>query len=120
MGFRTVIPVVALGLVIGMAASAAGTGRSARSAKPAARPAKAAGGPSFSGHVVPVLQKYCIGCHGPKQQIAGIDVTKLKDEAGVVKARDIWERIAENLASGHMPPKKSPQPAPAQRAAVTG
>lgn len=120
MRVRTLLPIGSLALVTCLAAAAAGGG----SAKPAvpARPKKAAkqasGAVSYSGKIAPLLKKYCVNCHGPKQQIAGIDVTSFKDEAAVLKARDVWEHIAQNLASGHMPPKKSPQPTPAERAAV--
>jgi mono/diheme cytochrome c family protein len=116
MGFRSIFPMVSLALVTWAAASAAG-----RAVPPDRKPGqKASTAPSYQGHVAPLLKKYCVNCHGPKQQIGGIDVSAYRDEAAVVKARDIWEKISENVQSGHMPPRKSPQPTQAERAAVTG
>jgi len=120
MGVRTWVPIVSLVLVTWLAAAAAETGRARPVPTAPKKPvsARGPGGVSYAGKIVPLLKKYCVNCHGPKQQIAGIDVTSFKDEAAVLKARDVWEHIAQNLASGHMPPKKSPQPTAAERASV--
>ena len=35
--------------------------------------------------------------------------------AAVLKERDVWELVAQNVESGHMPPKRKPSPKRAQR-----
>ena len=116
---RTALPIVSLALVTWMAAAAAGTGRATKNVS-ATRAEKGSASQTFAGNVAPLLKKYCASCHGGKQQIAGIDVTRYRDEASVVKARDIWENISRNVGAGHMPPKGSPQPTAKERATVTG
>jgi len=110
---RTALPVVSLALVTWMTAAAAGK-------TPATGPKKGKNRLSYTGDVAPLLKKYCANCHGGKQGIAGIDVTRYRDEASVIKARDIWTNIARNVGEGHMPPKGSPQPSDEERAAVAG
>jgi len=70
---------------------------------------------SYSKDVLPVLTKYCGGCHSGKDATAGISVSKFKSEADVKKDLATWEKISKNLGSGHMPPKGMPQPSPIQR-----
>lgn len=109
---RTALPIVSLALVTWLTAAAAGTSRSVAKGK-------SSGAVSYSGQIAPLLKKYCGNCHGGKQQIAGIDVTRYPDQASVVKARDIWENIARNVSAGHMPPKGSPQPTAEERTTMT-
>ena len=113
MAFRTSLSIFTLAGITAIAASAAGTSPGKAVAKPAKPAAERKGAPTYEKHVLPLLKKYCVNCHGPKQEIGGINVTAFKDEAAVVKARDIWEKIGENIHGGHMPPKNSPQPSAA-------
>jgi mono/diheme cytochrome c family protein len=117
MGVRTAVPIVSLMLVTLLAAAALGGGAKPAPSQPA-KPAAKNGAVSYTGKIAPLLKKYCVNCHGSKQQIGGIDVTAYKDEASVLKAREIWEHIAQNLSSGNMPPKNAPQPSAADRAAT--
>jgi hypothetical protein len=110
---RTALPIASLVLVTWLAAAAA-----SKSPTPSGK--KGAGAVSYTADVAPLMQKYCAKCHEGKQAIAGIDVTRYRDEASVVKARDIWENIARAVSAGHMPPKGSPQPTAAERATMIG
>lgn len=69
----------------------------------------------FAKDVLPVLQKYCVGCHTGKSAQAGIDLSLAKDAGSVLKDRDSWDRVAQNITSGHMPPTGSPAPTDVQR-----
>ena len=74
----------------------------------------------FSHDVLPVVQKYCVACHtGPSAQ-AGIDLSGYKDAASVLKNGDLWDRVAQNVSSGHMPPAEMPAPTKIQRDALAG
>ncbi len=131
MRVRTSLPILSLALVGALVAGAAGTSgaaapqreataRKTRAQTKAEKKAAKAAAAAYEKQVAPLLKKYCVNCHGPKQEIGGINVTAFKDEAAVVKARDIWEKIAENVGAGHMPPKNSPQPSQAERTAIVG
>jgi hypothetical protein len=79
-------------------------------------PAKPApGGPSFARDVRPVMEKYCVPCHTGKTPAADLDLSGDKAEAAVVKRRDVWEKVADNVAQMHMPPQGMPQPTHEQR-----
>jgi hypothetical protein len=73
---------------------------------------------NFQQQVLPLVKKYCEGCHGEKQQIAGVSLHQYPSEESVLAARDIWEKVAENLKSGNMPPRGLPQPGDAERALI--
>ncbi len=81
-----------------------------------AKPAKAAPAPSFSGAVAPVVKKYCVTCHAGGDAPAGVDLSHFPDAASVLKNRELWSRVTQNVASGHMPPDGAPAPSKAQRA----
>lgn len=70
---------------------------------------------TFERNVVPLIQKYCIACHGEKLQTAGVDFSIYRDAASVLKARDVWEKASQKLQLGAMPPKGLPQPTTAER-----
>ncbi len=62
---------------------------------------------TFKKVVKPVLQKYCVSCHGAEEQKAllrydEIDGFRLTD-------RHLWTMIHEVLLDGEMPPRKKPQ-----------
>jgi mono/diheme cytochrome c family protein len=69
----------------------------------------------FKGQVVPLLQKYCITCHNDKKETGGLSLEKFNEEAAALKARPIWEKVEQKLASREMPPKNRTQPSPAER-----
>lgn len=56
----------------------------------------------------PFLQKYCLSCHGEKTGAAGLNL------AAPVTA---WDKVADKVATGKMPPLGALQPATAERAA---
>jgi mono/diheme cytochrome c family protein len=108
------LPLIALALpASGMLTAAAPVKKApARAAKPAAvKPAA----DTFRKDVAPVLQKYCVGCHGGNSPAAGVTLATYKDTASVIKERSLWEKAGRNVSSGHMPPKAMPQPTKAER-----
>lgn len=92
--------------------------------KSAAKPAAAATSPAadakFQKEVLPFIQKYCVGCHGPGKPQAGISLLGYKDAASVLKGRDVWEKVSKSISAGYMPPQGTPQPMQNERDAATG
>jgi hypothetical protein len=82
-----------------------------RSAPPTAK------APTFEKDVLPTLKEHCLPCHSGQNPRAGLSLAGYKNEASVKNASAIWERVAQNVASGHMPPEGFPAPTKARRQA---
>lgn len=68
--------------------------------------------------VAPVLGKYCTGCHGDKEPMAGLSLTKLIAGKGGVNQKALWDKVYRRLNAGTMPPSGSPKPSAKEKAAV--
>jgi len=64
------------------------------------------------------FESYCIDCHGPYAQEAGLRLDRLDDDLGDVDTFAQWVRIHDRLDRGEMPPEDMPQPEAAERDAV--
>ncbi len=73
----------------------------------------------FESTVAPFLSRYCAACHNAKAKTANLDVERLRDPAVARAERDAWEKIAERVRSGSMPPKGAPRPDAKAASAVT-
>jgi mono/diheme cytochrome c family protein len=74
----------------------------------------------FAGRVAPVFVKYCIQCHGGARPKADLALDKwIVDENTALKHPDVWEKVAQNLRSGDMPPQGKPRPSKADIQTVT-
>lgn len=125
--YAILIPLFAFAGWVGHSAFAAPAKRPVRSTKTAAKPAAnkpaaktAANQTTLVKNVAPLLNKYCGSCHGPGKEIAGIAIHGYKSEDDLVKHRELFEKIAHTLRTGHMPPKGLPQPTNQERALVAG
>ncbi len=65
-----------------------------------------------------IVHTYCLKCHSGASPAAGLDLSPYKTAASVQAHRQIWEKVATNVASGHMPPAGQPHPTQAQRQAL--
>ncbi len=65
---------------------------------------------TFQADVVPVLAKYCTGCHGAEKAKAGLNLAAFTEEGAARAQRKLWERVREYLDGGVMPPEGRPQP----------
>lgn len=82
--------------------------------------ARAADDEGFRGVAVPFLKKHCTSCHSgdkPKGDFA-IGIKTLPNDFLDLTARGRWKEIVNVLNSHEMPPKDSPQPTPAEVAAI--
>lgn len=82
-----------------------------------AKPAKPV---TFDSHVLPLLTKYCSGCHGAKDPRAGLRLAfrNEADARAVASAEtDFWRRVAAEVSSKQMPPAgATKKPTDAERA----
>ena len=79
----------------------------------------AAAKPSFQNDVKPLVQRYCVSCHGPEKMKADLRIDRLNPD--LVKGEDAehWEEVLNNLNIGDMPPEDEAQPTPAERDIIT-
>ena len=69
-----------------------------------------AGKLTYAKDVRPLLDAYCVSCHGGTKPKAGLALDKFKDEAAILKNPHFWEKIAHNMRSGEMPPAGRKKP----------
>jgi Protein of unknown function (DUF1592)/Protein of unknown function (DUF1588)/Protein of unknown function (DUF1587)/Protein of unknown function (DUF1585)/Protein of unknown function (DUF1595)/Planctomycete cytochrome C len=73
----------------------------------------------FSAKVLPFVERYCYGCHGPKKQSAALDLSHDTSVNGIVKNIRHWELVLERLNAKEMPPEETKkQPTAAEREEV--
>ncbi len=74
---------------------------------------------TFSRQITPLLVRYCIDCHGPDSQEAGIAFNKYTSVHSVREDRDAWMKVDEMVLFGAMPPEDQPQPTQEQRKLIS-
>lgn len=73
---------------------------------------------SFDDDVRPLLQEFCIECHGGKKVKGKVDFTKMKTDADLAAAFETWETVIELLKEGEMPPDAAKQPSAADKETI--
>src|SRR5437660_41857 len=71
----------------------------------------AAPAPTYTKDVGPFLTNYCVKCHGGEKPRGSFRLDDIKDEKTALQSPKKWEKIADSLRSGEMPPdeaKKKP------------
>ncbi len=63
---------------------------------------------TFATAANPWFQKNCFECHGSEKAKAGLSVERLLAQPSVGPHADQWEKIAEMLETGEMPPAEAP------------
>ncbi len=74
--------------------------------------------PAFEQQVRPLLKQHCFECHSAELAEAEVDLEAFSTTASMRPKLRTWQRVAEILDSGQMPPKDAPQPTDADRAAI--
>jgi mono/diheme cytochrome c family protein len=64
----------------------------------------------FREFVRPLLDRSCASCHGQNEPKAGLNLAVYATDADVTADPDTWERIAEAVEGGTMPPSRSESP----------
>ena len=72
--------------------------------------------PDDSSAITPLVEEFCVRCHGPQTPSAGIDLATLSQVRPLVRHRDAWDRVVGMLDTGRMPPPTATQPSVAVRA----
>lgn len=81
----------------------------------AALPARALTPQEDFSAVRPLLEKYCTSCHNADKHKGDLDLTVFTDQASLYRDLRLWDRVAEQMSTQEMPPKKKTQPAKEER-----
>ena len=65
---------------------------------------------AYNRRVRPLLENYCIDCHGKDVSEAGIDLERFGNQEQAIKDGKTWLRVRDALQGRIMPPKDMPQP----------
>lgn len=68
----------------------------------------------YSQQVHAVLEQYCLGCHSTEDKQGELDLERFAAIAEVRRDPRAWQRVAEMLDHGEMPPQDADQPTPAE------
>ncbi len=55
--------------------------------------------------IVPLLEKHCYSCHGPKRQSGDLNLSTFEELQQVVEAPERWQSVLEAVQAYEMPPK---------------
>ena len=76
---------------------------------------------AFETRVRPILERYCIDCHGEDGAEAGINLDRFENqEAAFKEGGRTWLRVRDALQGGIMPPADEDQPSLDERERVVG
>ena len=66
------------------------------------------------------MRRYCLECHSTEAQEGELDLERFATVADVRRSPKAWQKVAEMLDNGEMPPKDAMQPAPDERRQLRG
>jgi hypothetical protein len=69
----------------------------------------------FEPTIRPLVARYCTECHNREVAEAELDLSSIDTWAKVRQSAEAWQKVAEMLDSGQMPPKDSRQPTAPER-----
>lgn len=73
----------------------------------------------YEKEVRPLLQKFCVGCHGVKDGAGGITLDLASGIAGIQKDQQTWRKVLRQTRERSMPPQGTPHPNQNQRDKLT-
>ena len=73
------------------------------------RPQRLATDETFHKAVLPLVQQYCIDCHGEDDPEGDVSLADLSAPAQILENRNVWEKAFRQLGIGGMPPTDEEQ-----------
>ncbi len=64
---------------------------------------------SFARQVAPVLEKYCLDCHGNGTSKGGVTLDEFASPQAMLSRHDLWLKVLKNVRGGLMPPPEDGQ-----------
>jgi Protein of unknown function (DUF1592)/Protein of unknown function (DUF1588)/Protein of unknown function (DUF1585)/Protein of unknown function (DUF1587)/Protein of unknown function (DUF1595)/Planctomycete cytochrome C len=75
---------------------------------------------SYRAQVHGLMQRYCLECHSTEAQEGELDLERFAMLTEVRRSPKAWQKVAEMLDNGEMPPKDALQPSPDERRQLRG
>ena len=72
-------------------------------------------GDEYQQQVHGLVERFCLECHSTKAKEGELDLQRFLTLADVRRSPRAWQKVAEMLDNGEMPPKDAPQLSPDQR-----
>ncbi|MEO8499195.1 MAG: DUF1587 domain-containing protein, partial [Planctomycetota bacterium] len=69
----------------------------------------------YDDQIQSILKQFCLDCHSTEKQEGELDLQRFAALADVRRDPKAWQKVAEMLDNGEMPPEDSEQPSDAQR-----
>ena len=69
----------------------------------------------FDAVAAPIIKRYCLECHSTEEQEGDLDLERFTNLDQARNAPRVWQRVAEVIKGGEMPPKESRQPGEDER-----
>ena len=73
----------------------------------------------YEKEVRPLLQKFCVSCHGEKDGAGGISLNVAKGIEGIQKDQGTWRKVLRQMRERSMPPQGTPHPGQNERDKLT-
>ena len=73
------------------------------------------GAAEFRASVQPILQEYCLDCHGDGANKGNVSFDQFPSDAALLQNHSLWLKALKNLRAGIMPPPKKAQPSREQK-----
>ncbi len=73
----------------------------------------------FGPQIRPLVQQYCVKCHGGEQTKGDVNLKEYERVGQTLKDMKVWKRALEQVEHGDMPPDDAPQPKPEEKALLT-
>ena len=73
----------------------------------------------YKSRVKPLLDKYCIDCHGPKKSKGDISLDALDADMKLEQDLKHWEKVLVAIQAGEMPPEEEKQPSAAEKKIIS-
>ncbi len=70
---------------------------------------------SYQKQIAPLLQQYCVKCHGGAKPKAQLALDRIKTDQEAATQRKTWDAVIRALQAHEMPPAEKPQPRAAER-----
>jgi hypothetical protein len=103
---RALLPAAAAAWLVAMSNGPLTPAGLAQAPAAPSRPSASAAAPASSRSL---LDQYCVGCHNDRLRTAGLSLQNI-DPDRVAGHADVWEKVAQKLRSGMMPPPGRPRP----------
>src|SRR5690349_18927590 len=99
--YRSPMPFRLLLTASALLAVAAGLPHPCRAAE---RAEDASSNTSYANEIRPLIETYCLKCHGPEKAKGDVNFATVKDESAVLRDPKFWQTVLQQLRERNMPP----------------